>query len=110
MPANSTAGKKESLFLMHSVFHEGNTLSVTTQALFSMKYHALFGIKTTLGTSPTSTKTYLMELVFASVTYRTIISINTESTSLTRMHKHIKMNVNTRLQKHHTQLTLQGGI
>lgn len=70
---------------------KANTLSDTTLALFSMKYHALFGIKTILCTSSRSTKIYLMELACTSVIYTTIISINIKSTSLNGKHKHIIM-------------------
>lgn len=92
---------------------KGNTLSVTTQVLFSMKYHALFGIKTTLDTLSRSTKIYLIELAFTSIIYPTIISINTKSTSLNSMHKHIAMNyANARIKKKNTntQLILKGII
>jgi len=76
-----------------------------------MKYHALFGIKTTLGTLSRSTKFYLIELACTNVIYPTIISINTKPTSLNSMHKHIIMNyANARIQKKHTQLTLKGII
>lgn len=68
---------------------KGNTLSDTTLALFSMKYHVLFGIKTILCTSSKSTKIYLIELACTSVIYPTIISINIKSTSLNDKHKHI---------------------
>lgn len=65
-----------------------------------MKYHALFGIKTTLDTLSRSTKIYLIELAFTSIIYPTIISINTKSTSLNSMHKHIAMNyANARIKK-----------
>lgn len=86
---------------------KGNTLSVTTLALFFMKYHALFGIKTILGTLSKSTKIYLMELARTSVIYPTIISINIKSTSLNGKHKHIiTYYTNTRVWRKQ-QLTLK---
>lgn len=65
-----------------------------------MKYHAVFGIKTTLGTLFRCTKIYLMELACTSVIYPTIISVNTKSTSLISMQKHVIMDyTNARMKK-----------